>query len=120
MARSETLRVYISKEKFLNSFHLTVKNNFGLIFDTINQLPEDGAIDKNVVYKLEKIIQKLVTAANKESSKEKVLNWKILFNQESYIEEESSTGIRKRVYKISEEEIDTVFETIRIMDRNEH
>lgn len=117
MANQEPLVLSISKRKHLGSFLLRIKNNMGFFRETVKVLSEDGVIDKNTAYELEKTLQKLIVSV-KEKLQQKALNWNIVFNQESFIECENA--LRQRVYKISEEEIDTVFNMVKIMDENPH
>ncbi|HEY5367426.1 MAG TPA: hypothetical protein VIJ75_00415 [Hanamia sp.] len=116
MEKNETLLINVSKRKHIGQFYLKIKSNMERRpSEQVNHIPESGDIDIKVAYEVEKAVKKIIIAA-KEMQKTKALNWKVEFNQESYIEE--YFGCRERVYPISEKEIDVIFKTLRIMDNS--
>ena len=106
------LLISISKRKHIGSFYLRIENDAELSGMRVSEFPKNGIIDKNVAYGVREAIEKIITGV-KEKLKTPALNWRIDFLKESYVEERF--GSRERVCKISEEEIDTVFEALRGM-----
>lgn len=117
MATNKVLNIFVYKRKHQDSFFLRVENDIEIFTESVKVYSPDGMIENNTVYDLEKIFQKIITSAKKKVD-EKVINWSIHFNQESFISCEF--GSRYRIYKISEEEIDVIYKMIRTMDEVEH